>query len=160
MKKMGVLKNNGRLMGVTKIPRKSPFNPKKLQKKAPIGKKLAKKKENRLMVGAMKSAFFFNGHSQKKRRDLYLPIFWKLIFWPRKRKCLSHTVFLYIISISTATGFLLKFFLANFCNLCRTNYRYVFLNFYQAKEQIMVTLFKHFWRFLETLKIQIMVTNS
>ena len=81
MKKMGVLKNNGRLMGVTKIPRKSPFNPKKLQKKAPIGKKLAKKKENRLMVGAMKSAFFFNGHSQKKRRDLYLPIFWKLIFW-------------------------------------------------------------------------------
>ena len=28
----------------------------------------------------------------------------------RKTKCLSHTVFPYIISISTAAGFLLKFF--------------------------------------------------
>ena len=75
---------DGRTMGITKISRISPINSKKVQKNAPIGQKCVCffffKAENGLMVGAMKSAFFFNGRSEKKRRDL--PIFGNRYFGP------------------------------------------------------------------------------
>ena len=74
-------------MGATKIPRKSPFNSKKLQKNAPIGKKWAvffsqkKKAENGLMVGAMKSAHFFLMGVLKKKEGI-CPFFGNRYFGP------------------------------------------------------------------------------
>ena len=74
---------DGPTMGITKISRISPINSKKVQKNAPIGQKCVCfffKAENGLMVGAMKSAFFFNGRSQKK--EGICPFFGNRYFGP------------------------------------------------------------------------------
>ena len=68
-------------------------------------------------------------------------LYMKLMFWKRTKKkmLIAHSISLHYIYFH-CNRISFKVFLANFCNLCRTNYCYVFLNFYWLKNKL-------WWRF-------------